>query len=99
MSDDVGASTSGGHTDDRPPGWRLTRRAFLAGCAAVAGAAAVAGKLVDDTFLGGLQPAQAATPAAPEQLIRTGHSNNCDGACGHLVHVADGKVKQIEGAP
>ena len=46
MSDDVGASTSGGHTDDRPPGWRLTRRAFLAGCAAVAGAAAVAGKLV-----------------------------------------------------
>ena len=99
MSDDVGATGSGGHTDDRPPGWRLTRRAFLAGCAAVAGATAATGKLVDDTFLGGLQPAQAATPTAPEQLIRTGHSNNCDGACGHLVHVADGKVKQIEGAP
>ena len=63
MSDDVRASTSGGHDDDQPPGWRMTRRAFLAGCAAVAGAAAVTGKLVDDTFLGGLQPAEAAAPA------------------------------------
>ncbi len=99
MSDDVEATNSGGQEDDRPPGWRLTRRTFLAGCAAVAGAAAVAGKVVDDTFLGGLQPAAAAAPTVPEQLVRTGHSNNCDGACGHLVHVADGKVKLVEGAP
>ena len=69
------------------------------GCAAVAGAAAATGKLVDDTFLGGLQPAEAAAPPVVEQLVRTGHSNNCDGACGHLVHVADGKVKLVEGAP
>jgi anaerobic selenocysteine-containing dehydrogenase len=99
MSDDVKAANAGEPEEDRPPGWRLTRRAFLAGCAAVAGTAAVAGKLVDDTFLGGLQPAAAAAPTVPEQLVRTGHSNNCDGACGHLVHLADGKVKLVEGAP
>jgi molybdopterin-containing oxidoreductase family molybdopterin binding subunit len=99
MSDDVKAANAGEPEEDRPPGWRLTRRAFLAGCAAVAGTAAVAGKLVDDTFLGGLQPAAAAAPTVSEQLVRTGHSNNCDGACGHLVHVADGKVRLIEGAP
>ena len=99
MSDDVESANAGGQGDDRPPGWRLTRRAFLAGCAAVAGTAAVAGKIVDDTFLGGLQPAAADAPAVPEQLVRTGHSNNCDGACGHLVHVVDGKVKLVEGAP
>ena len=99
MSDDVESANAAGQADDRPPGWRLTRRAFLAGCAAVAGTAAVAGKIVDDTFLGGLQPAAAAAPTVPEQLVRTGHSNNCDGACGHLVHVADGKVKLVEGGP
>ena len=99
MSDDIDAINSAGHDDGKPPGWRLTRRAFLAGCAAVAGTAAVAGKIVDDTFLGGLQPAEAAAPVVPQQLVRTGHSNNCDGACGHLVHVADGKVKLIEGGP
>ena len=99
MSDDVKAANAGGAEEDRPPGWRLTRRAFLAGCAAVAGTAAVAGKVADETFLGGLQPAEAAAPTVPEQLVRTGHSNNCDGACGHLVHLADGKVKLVEGAP
>jgi anaerobic selenocysteine-containing dehydrogenase len=99
MPDEVEATNSAGQADDRPPGWRLTRRTFLAGCAAAAGAAAVAGKLVDDTFLGGLQPAAAATLTVSEQLVRTGHSNNCDGACGHLVHLADGKVKLVEGAP
>jgi len=99
MSDDVEATNREGQQGGQPPGWRMTRRTFLAGCAAVAGAAAATGKLVDDTFLGGLQPAEAAAPAVVEQLVRTGHSNNCDGACGHLVHVADGKVKLVEGAP
>ena len=37
MSDDVKAANAGGAEEDRPPGWRLTRRAFLAGCAATAG--------------------------------------------------------------
>ncbi len=99
MSEDVRSTDTREQGDDRPPGWRLTRRTFLVGCAAAAGAAAAAGKLVDDTFLGGLQPAAAAAPPVVEQLVRTGHSNNCDGACGHLVHVADGKVKLVEGAP
>lgn len=32
-------------------------------------------------------------------VFRTGHSNNCDGACGHLVHVTDGRVTMVEPAP
>ncbi len=99
MPDDTRVTGSAREEDERPPGWRMTRRTFLAGCAAIAGTAAVAGKLVDDTFLGGLQPADAAALTVVEQFVRTGHSNNCDGACGHLVHVADGKVKLVEGAP
>ena len=97
MTDEVDVATDEGR--DAPAGWRFTRRKFLIGSAAVAGAAAVAGKAVDDQFLGGLQAADASAPPVPENLIRTGHSNNCDGACGHLVHVADGKVKLIEGGP
>jgi anaerobic dimethyl sulfoxide reductase subunit A len=99
MSDEVVVSRAAGEEDDRPPGWRHTRRTFLKGCAVAAGAAAVGDALLKDKLLGGLEPADAAAPAAPEQLVRTGHSNNCDGACGHLVHVADGKVKLVEGAP
>jgi molybdopterin-containing oxidoreductase family molybdopterin binding subunit len=30
-----------------------------------------------------------------EAVYRTGHSNNCDGACGHLVHVTDGRVTMV----
>ncbi len=30
-----------------------------------------------------------------EVVYRTGHSNNCDGACGHLVHVTDGRVTMV----
>jgi molybdopterin-containing oxidoreductase family molybdopterin binding subunit len=32
-------------------------------------------------------------------LTRRRHSNNCDGACGHLVTVVNGKVRMIQGAP
>jgi len=32
-------------------------------------------------------------------VYRTGHSNNCDGACGHLIHVVDGRVTEIGPAP
>ena len=99
MTDDVGSTPDAMPGEHADSGWRFTRRKFLIGSAAVAGVAAIGGKLLDDSFLGGLQPAEAAAPAVPEQLIRTGHSNNCDGACGHLVHVADGKVKLVEGAP
>ena len=36
--------------------------------------------------------------AGRELVYRTGHSNNCDGACGHLVHVVDGRVTMIDPA-
>ena len=77
--------------------WRITRRTFLKGAAAATGAVAAA-DLLGGEFLGGLKPADAAQAPVVEQLVRTGHSNNCDGACGHLVHVADGKVRLVEGA-
>ena len=37
----------------------------------------------------------AGTVTGKELVYRTGHSNNCDGACGHLVHVVDGRVTMI----
>ena len=77
--------------------WRITRRTFLKGAAAATGAVA-ATDLLGGQFLGSLKPADAAQAPVVEQLVRTGHSNNCDGACGHLVHVADGKVRLVEGA-
>ena len=99
MTDDVQVENDAGQVDEVETGWRFNRRKFLIGAAVTAGAAAIVGRGADDVFLGGLEPADATAPAVPEQLIRTGHSNNCDGACGHLVHVADGKVKLVEGAP
>jgi anaerobic selenocysteine-containing dehydrogenase len=99
MTDDVHVVTDAGRDEDVPADWRFTRRKFLIGSAAAAGAVAALGSAADDLFLGGLQPAAAATPPLPQDLIRTGHSNNCDGSCGHLVHVAGGKVRLVEGAP
>jgi anaerobic selenocysteine-containing dehydrogenase len=100
MSDpEVDVPSDPGRGENAQRGWRLTRRTFLKGCTLAAGATAVGGAVVRDEFLGGLETADAAESAVPEQLVRTGHSNNCDGACGHLVHVADGKVKLVEGAP
>ncbi|WP_088189662.1 molybdopterin-dependent oxidoreductase [Desulfosporosinus sp. FKA] len=34
-----------------------------------------------------------------EKIWRTGHSNNCDGACGHLVHTVGNRATFIESAP
>ena len=75
-------------------GVRMTRRTFLKGAAATAAAIGLSGGIT----LERLERAGADTPPVSEQLFRTGHSNNCDGACGHLVHVADGKVRLLEGA-
>jgi hypothetical protein len=99
MTDAVDVTNDADRGEDPPGDWRFNRRKFLIGAAAAAGAAAAIGATADELFLGGLQTADATAPAVPEELIRTGHSNNCDGACGHLVHVADGKVKLVEGAP
>jgi anaerobic dimethyl sulfoxide reductase subunit A len=96
-----GQTPEGPDGDPRPASgddWRLTRRTFLKGSLVTAGALAAVGSVGADEFLGGLGPAEAAQPATPDTLVRTGHSNNCDGACGHLVHVSDGKVRQVEGA-
>ena len=51
------------------PGWRLTRRTFLKGCAVAAGRPPSLEPSGRDEFLGGLEPADAAAPAANEQLI------------------------------
>lgn len=37
-------------------------------------------------------------PKFAESIFRTGHNTNCDGACGHLVHVVNGRVTFIESA-
>lgn len=76
----------------------LSRRRFLG-----AGAGAAGGLLLAD-HLRFFEPAPAADAGAPlaaatEAVFRTGHSNNCDGACGHLVHVKDGRVTLVEPAP
>ena len=77
----------------------FSRRAFLGGGAATAGGVVLADHL---RFF---QPesASAATTdsiiTGKEVVYRTGHSNNCDGACGHLIHVVDGRVTEIGPAP
>ncbi|HEX7105077.1 MAG TPA: molybdopterin-dependent oxidoreductase [Acidothermaceae bacterium] len=43
--------------------------------------------------------AAAATTAAKRQVFRTGHSNNCDGACGHLIEVENGHPVMVKAAP
>jgi anaerobic selenocysteine-containing dehydrogenase len=81
------------------PRRRISRRTLLKGSAAVAGSAAAAGILgpASGPILQGLQPVRGAEQPAATTIVRTGHSNNCDGACGLDVHVADGKVTLIEG--
>ena len=74
---------------------KFSRRAFLGGSMAVAG-----GLLVAD-HLRFLEPSTGELVSSEELLTgkevvyRTGHSNNCDGACGRLVHVTDGRVTMI----
>lgn len=74
----------------------ITRRRFVQGAAGVAGALTVSEGL---RYLVESPPAEAGAVAGQEVLYRTGHSNNCDGACGHLVTVVNGKVRMIQGAP
>ncbi len=78
----------------------LSRRAFLGGSAAAVGGLALADHLrffqplsvdADAAELS----ASGAVVAGKELVYRTGHSNNCDGACGHLVHVVDGRVTMV----
>jgi anaerobic selenocysteine-containing dehydrogenase len=79
-----------------------SRRTFLAGSAVAAGGLMMADHL---RFFAPVasRAAQAADDSpvlsGPVAIYRTGHSNNCDGACGHLVHVVDGRVTMVGPAP
>jgi len=76
----------------------LSRRTFLG-----ASAGAIGGMMLAD-HLRFFETASAAeigetVATSTGAVFRTGHSNNCDGACGHLVHVTDGRVTLVEPAP
>lgn len=74
----------------------VSRRSFIEGGAA-ASAAVVAGSL---RFLEPLSPrvpgALAASAVGGTGVFRTAHSNNCDGGCGHLVQVTNGRITMVE---
>lgn len=80
---------------------KIARRTFLKG--SVAGGVGLAVLGVPSLRL--LEAASSAEVDAKQVIkgrdlvFRTGHSNNCDGSCGHLVHVKDGLVRLIQGAP
>jgi molybdopterin-containing oxidoreductase family molybdopterin binding subunit len=79
----------------------LSRRAFIGGGAAVVGGLVIADRVRFLQPLASLlDPPGAAggVVSGVETVYRTGHSNNCDGACGHLVHVVDGRVTMIGAA-
>jgi anaerobic dimethyl sulfoxide reductase subunit A len=72
----------------------FSRRAFLGGSTAVVGGLVLADHL---RFFQPLTAEAASTGVitGKETVYRTGHSNNCDGACGHLIHVVDGRVTMV----
>ncbi len=80
----------------------ISRRQFLQGSAVVAGLVATGNglqffePLVRTTSSDRLAGATGAMGATG--VFRTGHSNNCDGACGHIVQVANGRIKMVEAA-
>lgn len=73
----------------------INRRQFLKGT--IAGSAVLGLSIPGSQFF----EAKAAdnTLLAEEKVFRTGHSNNCDGGCGHLVHVNQGRATLVENAP
>ena len=73
----------------------ITRRRFVQGSAAGVGMLSVAGGL---RYLEKADPAAADELAGQETVFRTGHSNNCDGACGHQVKVVDGRIRLVTSA-
>jgi len=49
-------------------------------------------------YLEKADPAEAGEVLGKETVFRTGHSNNCDGACGHQVKVVDGRIRLVTSA-
>ena len=76
----------------------ISRRVMLGGMAATVGAVIAADRL--RFFMPSAQaqsmPGQTTGQAT---TYRTGHSNNCDGVCGHLVKVVDGRATMVSPAP
>ncbi len=72
----------------------LNRRRFVQGAAGGVGLLTVGGL----RYLEPADSAEAGQVTGRESVFRTGHSNNCDGACGHQVKVVDGRVRLITGA-
>ena len=74
----------------------FTRRRFVEGTAVGVGLLTVGGGL---RYLEHAGAAEAAGEAVGQETVfRTGHSNNCDGACGHQVRVVDGQVRLVTSA-
>ncbi|MGA7833860.1 MAG: molybdopterin-dependent oxidoreductase, partial [Acidimicrobiales bacterium] len=74
---------------------KFSRRTFLGGTAATVGGVALADHLRFLSPTSAAAASDALVNHGKELVYRTGHSNNCDGACGHLVHVVDGRVTEI----
>ena len=73
----------------------VSRRGFIGTSAVVVGGAVVADRLRFFEPLSHSSDSAESVLKGTETVYRTGHSNNCDGACGHLVHVVDGRVTMI----
>ncbi|HXR10949.1 MAG TPA: molybdopterin-dependent oxidoreductase [Gaiellaceae bacterium] len=73
----------------------ITRRRFVQGAAGGVGMLSIAGGL---RYLEKADPAEAGEVLGKETVFRTGHSNNCDGACGHQVRVVDGRIRLVTSA-
>lgn len=76
---------------------KIKRRQFIKGMAG--SVAAVGLGLSGMRYLEEAGVATASTSTPQEKLYRTGHSNNCDGSCGHTVHVVGNRATFIESAP
>jgi anaerobic dimethyl sulfoxide reductase subunit A len=73
----------------------LTRKRFVQGTAGGVGLLSVGGGL---RYLERASAAEAGEVVGKEDVFRTGHSNNCDGACGHQVKVVDGRIRLVTSA-
>lgn len=73
----------------------VTRRKFVKEAGVGVGLLSVGGTL---RYLEQAAPAGAGELLGKETVFRTGHSNNCDGACGHQVRVVDGRVRLVTSA-
>jgi len=73
----------------------FSRRTFLGGGTAVVGGLVLADHLRFFQPSTGELVSSEEFVTGKETVYRTGHSNNCDGACGHLIHVVDGRATMI----